>query len=56
MPSYSYLAYTDEISDIMGVVSACDDISYSIFDRDEEVILDELALVRVKAYPGASTF
>ena len=56
MASYKYQAYSDEVSDMMGQASACGDITYSIFDRDEDVILDDQAFVRVKGYPGASTF
>lgn len=53
--TFSYLAYTDEISDVMNTISTCGDITYTIYNEDEEP-LDETALVRVKSYAGGSTF
>ena len=55
VPSFPYLAYTDEISDVMGKAGTCGDITYTLYNEDEE-ILGEEAIVRVKSYAGASTF
>ena len=50
------MAYSDEVSDFLGITSSCGNIVYTLYDIDENQVNPRDSIVKVKSFGGSNNF